>query len=82
MNAGVGPAGTGQLDWATQKGLHRATDLARNGRLARLLGKSAVARTVVAQLQDDGPIKHLGGIEFPRFPTHHGIPFQTSSTSP
>ena len=42
MHAGIGTPRTRQIDRAAQERLDSAAQLARNGRLARLLGKSAI----------------------------------------
>ena len=57
MYAGIGTSRTRKIDRAAQQRLDSTTKLARNRRLSRLLGKSAIGRAVI------GHAKHQRGIE-------------------
>ncbi len=57
MHAGIGTPRARQIDWAAQQRLNGTAQLARNRRLARLLGKSAIRRAII------GHAKYKGGVE-------------------
>ena len=79
MHSGIGSTGTGQLDRTAQEDLDRTTNLACDSSLTGLLGKPAIVRAIVAQLQDDSPVQDLGSIKRLRISIHHDAPFQMSS---
>ena len=61
MNTRIGATRAGKLDLAPQKGLEGAPELARNGRLAALLGKTRIGGPVVPQAKDERPRSGRGG---------------------
>ena len=75
MHTGIGTPRTRQIDWAAQQRLDSAAQLARNGRLARLLGKSAIRRAVIGNTEYERGIELWNRIEIRR--RGHGRSQQT-----
>ena len=77
MHAGIGTTRTRQIDRAAQQRLDSAAQLARNGRLARLLGKSAIGRAIIGNTEYKRGIELRNRIEIRR--RGHGRSQQTSN---
>jgi hypothetical protein len=77
MHAGIGTPRACQIDRAAKQRLDGSTQLTRNRRLSRLLGKPAIRRAVIGDAEYKGGVKLENRIEIRR--RSHGRSQQTSN---